>query len=127
MFGHISSRTDGFLANKRKTDFISSVSHELRTPLALVKEGVNLIYEGLVGKVSEEQKKVLFEVEHRIHRDLQGRGRNLVVAMKRKAGQAPVSRDILVLLADRFAQPIDLDLAGRFRQILWVNQLSMVR
>ncbi len=42
-----------------KLDFVSTVSHELRSPLAAVKEATNLMLDGTVGKVSEEQRRFL--------------------------------------------------------------------
>jgi len=54
--------------NRLKSEFISVVSHELRTPLAIVKEGVNLIYEGLAGGISEKQKKLLSQARENIER-----------------------------------------------------------
>lgn len=46
-------------ADKMKNEFISTVSHELRTPLTVIKEGVSLILEDVVGTTSVEQKKFL--------------------------------------------------------------------
>jgi signal transduction histidine kinase len=42
-----------------KSQFISTVSHELRTPLSAVKEGLNIVLEGVVGKVNAKQKQFL--------------------------------------------------------------------
>ena len=42
-----------------KSQFISTVSHELRTPLAALKEGVNIILDGIVGEINEQQRKFL--------------------------------------------------------------------
>jgi len=42
-----------------KSQFISTVSHELRTPLAALKEGVNIILDGIVGDINEQQRKFL--------------------------------------------------------------------
>lgn len=33
------------------------MAHELRTPLASIKEGTNLLLEGIGGEVSEKQEK----------------------------------------------------------------------
>jgi len=44
---------------KIKSDFFSLMSHELRTPLTSIKEGTNLLLEGIGGEVSEKQKKLL--------------------------------------------------------------------
>jgi two-component system sensor histidine kinase GlrK len=42
-----------------KNDFFSLMSHELRTPLSSIKEGTNLLLEGLGGDVPEKQKRLL--------------------------------------------------------------------
>lgn len=42
-----------------KSDMISMVSHELRTPLHSVREGVNVMLEGLTGDLNEEQRDIL--------------------------------------------------------------------
>ena len=44
---------------KMKSDFISMVSHELRSPLGVIKEGINLVLEGLAGNINDEQKDLL--------------------------------------------------------------------
>jgi signal transduction histidine kinase len=35
------------------------VSHELRSPLGVIKEGINLVLEGLAGNINDEQKDLL--------------------------------------------------------------------
>ncbi len=42
-----------------KSDFFSHMSHELRTPLASIKEGTNMLLDGLGGKASEKQHRIL--------------------------------------------------------------------
>ena len=42
-----------------KSRFTSMVSHELRSPLGAIKEGINLVFEGLAGEINEEQKDLL--------------------------------------------------------------------
>jgi len=42
-----------------KSDFVSTVSHELRTPLAISTEGINLIVDGIVGEITDQQKELL--------------------------------------------------------------------
>jgi PAS domain S-box-containing protein len=44
---------------KTKSNFTSMVSHELRSPLGVIKEGINLILEGLAGDVNDEQRDLL--------------------------------------------------------------------
>ncbi len=45
--------------DKLKDDFVATASHELRTPLSVVRENMSLIEDGLVGAVSDQQKKLL--------------------------------------------------------------------
>ncbi len=42
-----------------KSDLIQMVSHELRTPIHSVKEGLNIVLEGLTGPLNAEQKEIL--------------------------------------------------------------------
>lgn len=42
-----------------RSRFTSMVSHELRSPLGAIKEGINLVFEGLAGDINEEQKDLL--------------------------------------------------------------------
>ncbi|MBN2516770.1 MAG: HAMP domain-containing histidine kinase [Deltaproteobacteria bacterium] len=45
--------------DKMKSDFLSVMSHELRTPLASIQEGTNMMLEGIGGKITERQEKLL--------------------------------------------------------------------
>jgi two-component system sensor histidine kinase GlrK len=47
------------MVDKMKSDFFSSMSHELRTPLTSIKEGINLLREGVGGTIPERQKRLL--------------------------------------------------------------------
>jgi PAS domain S-box-containing protein len=42
-----------------KSKFTAVVSHELRSPLAVVREALDILWEGMVGDVNDEQKEVL--------------------------------------------------------------------
>ncbi|MDD5292450.1 MAG: CHASE domain-containing protein [Candidatus Omnitrophica bacterium] len=42
-----------------KEEFTSMVSHELRTPLAAIKESINIVLDGLVGPLTNEQRDFL--------------------------------------------------------------------
>ncbi len=42
-----------------RNEFISMVSHELRSPLSVVKEAMDLVFDGAVGEVTERQKEIL--------------------------------------------------------------------
>ncbi|MDP2905821.1 MAG: ATP-binding protein [Candidatus Omnitrophota bacterium] len=54
--------------DKMKSEFLSIVSHELRTPLAIVKEGVSLLLDGVTGKLSRAQKKILLSANDNVRR-----------------------------------------------------------
>ncbi len=45
--------------DRMKTEFISTVSHELRTPLTVIREGVSLVIDGVLGDTNEKQQKFL--------------------------------------------------------------------
>jgi len=45
--------------DKMKSDFFSAMSHELRTPLTSIKEGINLLRDGVGGEIPDKQKKLL--------------------------------------------------------------------
>ena len=47
------------VVDKMKSDFFASMSHELRTPLTSIKEGINLLQEGVGGAIPEKQKRLL--------------------------------------------------------------------
>jgi len=50
------------MANKVKSDFLSSMSHELRTPLNAVIGFSQLLRDGLPGQINDEQKDFLDEI-----------------------------------------------------------------
>ena len=47
------------ILDSNKDDFISMASHQLRTPLTSVKGYVSMVLEGDVGKITDQQKKML--------------------------------------------------------------------
>lgn len=60
--------TEEISIEKRKTEFVSTVSHELRTPLSIIKEAVELVIEGVVGKLSTEQADILGSAKVNVNR-----------------------------------------------------------
>ncbi len=42
-----------------KSNFFAHMSHELRTPLSSIKEGTNILLDGLGGEISEKQQRIL--------------------------------------------------------------------
>lgn len=58
-------------AGEIKSHFISIVSHELRTPLMAIREGIELVQDGHLGKITSEQKDFLgtsLDNVRRLHR-----------------------------------------------------------
>lgn len=51
-----------------KAQFISTVSHELRTPLAAMKEAVDIVYDGITGKLNNKQKSFLDIAKRNVQR-----------------------------------------------------------
>ena len=47
------------ITDRLQTEFISNVSHELRTPLHAIVGYVDLLQEGLYGKLTPEQSQVV--------------------------------------------------------------------
>lgn len=44
---------------QKRADFISMLSHEIRTPLTSIRESLNLLREGIVGNINEQQKNLI--------------------------------------------------------------------
>ena len=42
-----------------KSKFVSTISHELRSPLTVIKQGLDIVLDGLAGKVNARQKDIL--------------------------------------------------------------------
>jgi len=68
-----------------KSDFFSLMSHELRTPLTSIKEGTNLMLEGLGGEITDKQKRLLSIISEESNR-LIGLVNSLLDLSKMEAG-----------------------------------------
>src|SRR4029453_5865354 len=75
----------------------------------------------------EEQQEVVLETEKGVLIDAQRPGLDLTGGLKAEARNAAVRRDVLILLADRFLQALELDVAGLFRELLRVDQVPSAR
>ncbi len=73
-----------------KSDFLSNVSHELRTPLSVVVGFVYLLLNQVIGKLSDEQQKVL-ETVYRNSEELLELIDNVLWMTSLNAGDASVS------------------------------------
>ena len=55
-------------STEAKSKFTAMVSHELRSPLAVTKEALDIVAEGMVGSVNDEQKDILRVAKSNIDR-----------------------------------------------------------
>src|SRR5438876_268241 len=90
--------------------FVPSKSKRKRTSSSRAREA------------GEEEEEVVLEVEERLHADRQRPRLDGAVGVEVEAGDAAVRGDVLVLFADRLAQPLDLDLAGQARDLARMQQ-----
>jgi len=51
-----------------KAQFVSTVSHELRTPLTTMREGVNIVLDGITGEINNKQRHFLDIIRRNIDR-----------------------------------------------------------
>lgn len=51
-----------------KSDFVSHVSHELRTPLSVIKESIEIVRDGTIGPVNDEQVDFLETAKRNVDR-----------------------------------------------------------
>ncbi len=54
--------------SQMKSEFTAMVSHEIRTPFSAIKEGINMLLEGVDGPLSQNQKETLNIVQTSIER-----------------------------------------------------------
>ncbi|MFH0800567.1 MAG: HAMP domain-containing sensor histidine kinase [Pseudomonadota bacterium] len=84
-------RAAGFFSRQRekalfKSEFLATISHELRTPLTAIIGFSELLMEGVMGELTEEQKECLGEVLHN-SADLQRLINSLLDITKIEAGR----------------------------------------
>jgi signal transduction histidine kinase len=63
-----------------KTNFIATISHELKTPISSIKMSLKLIQDGRVGKLNEEQNKLIEDIKEDSQRLLKITGELLDLA-----------------------------------------------
>lgn len=83
-------------ANKVKTEFLAVMSHELRTPLAAVLGFSDLLIEGSMGKLNEEQSSALKEVQKNAEQLLQLIN-NLLDLAQMDNGKLKLKKDVFSL------------------------------
>lgn len=76
-----------------KSEFVSTVSHELRTPLSITKEGLNLVLQGVVGSITQQQRELLEVAKNNIERLNKIIGDILDIS-KIEAGKMPLHKNI---------------------------------
>jgi len=80
-------------ANKAKSAFLANMSHELRTPMTIIKESLAQVLDGLVGEVTDGQRKMLSMAMNNIDR-LARIINNLLDISKLEAGKAVLNREV---------------------------------
>jgi two-component system sensor histidine kinase GlrK len=123
--------------DKMKSDFFSIMSHELRTPLTSIREGTNLLLEGVGGELIEKQRKLLGIISEESNRliDLVN---SLLDLAKMEAGMmpfhfAPVDISPVISIATQLMEPLlvtkkihlDLDLPGTRTAVTLDNERIM--
>jgi signal transduction histidine kinase len=94
-----------------KSDFLSNISHELRTPLSVVVGFVYLLLNQVIGKLTEEQQKVL-ETVYRNSEELLELIDNVLWMTSLNAGDANATmekfdvRDVINETMKRYERPI---------------------
>jgi two-component system sensor histidine kinase GlrK len=80
--------------DQMKADFLSHVSHDLRTPLTSIREGTNLLLEGVGGNVSDKQKRLLTIIGEESNRLIRSVN-SLLDLSKIEAGMMPQDFEIM--------------------------------
>jgi signal transduction histidine kinase len=77
--------------DRRKNEFLGTVSHELRTPIASVLGYTEVLLDGSVGQLSDQQHRMLVKID-RNGRRLQGLIEDLLTLSQVVAGEFTVER-----------------------------------
>ncbi len=106
--------------DRMKTEFVSLVSHELRTPLTSIKGYVDLLLEGEVGDLAEEQREFLEIVGSNAQR-LVALINDLLDISRIEAGKIELSRTPVVLA------PLIEGIARSFRPQIEAKQQQLTQ
>ena len=79
-----------------KNQFLSHVSHELRTPLTCIHQFVSILYDGLAGEVSPEQRDHLKTILKSVNQ-LGAMVRDLLEASRAESGKIRIERRCVVI------------------------------
>lgn len=88
-----------------KSQFLNMAAHELRTPLAPIRAGLDLVREGSVAGLNDEQRRSLEVVARNVER-LAGLVEDMLVAARLDAGRMPLARGA-VSLNEIVAEAVD--------------------
>lgn len=116
-------------ANNLKNDFLATMSHELRTPLNIIMGYTDLLIDGDLGPLTEDQRKSLYSVGHSARELL-----NLITATldvsRMEAGRMPVETDTVDIeeLIEEIQQETERDLRREGLSFRWrvESQLPIV-
>lgn len=94
-------------------EYVSMVSHELRAPLAITREGVSLVLDSILGKISDKQAEVLRIAKRNIDR-LDHIIMNMLDITKLEAGRMVLTKEPVNLV--EVARHIAQSFAERVRE-----------
>ena len=105
--------------DEQKLRFLRHVSHELKTPLASLREGVELLIDGVGGKLTAQQREIT-QIMRGNARDLQARIENLIGYSRAQRQLDPlISSGVdLAALLDNVVRRNDLALRAKHLQVV---------
>ena len=108
---------------QQKTMFLRHVSHELKTPLTAIREGIELLNDGVVGNVTPDQAEVI-TILRTSSRQLQDQIENLL-KFNMALAERSLARQVPVHLDELFREVIrNQTLALRARSVTIAKQLQ---